>query len=235
MKEHIALTLDEKGQKSKTWRVIVLVLLVAGAVGTAAYASQGFTSGQWALFSTPTTTPTFTHTPVMPTATLWEPTETPTLTPTPTRAGPTSYVIDKGDTLYYVAEEYEVNIEALIAYNLDQGIDLTSFLQVGQEILIPPPDFQAPTLTPMPNDFSPGTIIEHTVRPGDILQLLAEEFNTTLDAILEENEDLSQDPDVLNVGQKVRIPINLLILTPATPTRQPSTTATPQLSKTPAP
>ena len=73
------------------------------------------------------------------------------------------------------------------------------------------------------------------MRPGDILQLLAEEFNTTLDAILEENEDLSQDPDVLNVGQKVRIPINLLALTPATPTRQPSTTATPQPSETPAP
>jgi len=204
-------------------------------LGTAAYAWQRYTAGQWVLFSTPTATPTFTHTPVVPTATLLEPTETLTLTPTATRSGPLSYVIKEGDTLYYVADQYEIDIEALIAYNLDQGIDLTYFLQVDQEILIPPPDFHAPTLTPMPSNVSPGTIIEYTVRPGDILQLLAEEFNTTLDAILEENEDLSENPDVLSVGQKVRIPVDLLALTPATPTRQPSATATPQPSATPTP
>jgi len=73
------------------------------------------------------------------------------------------------------------------------------------------------------------------VRPGDILQLLAEEFNTTLDAILEENEDLAENPDVLSVGQKVRIPVDLLALTPAPPTRQPSATVTPQPSATPTP
>jgi LysM repeat protein len=235
MKENTTLALAERGKSGKTWRVIALVVLVAGVLGAAAYAAQRYTAGQWTVFATPTATPTFTHTPVLPTATLFEPTETATLTPTATRSGPVSYVIQEGDTLYYVADEYEIDIEALIAFNLEQGIDLTSFLQVNQEILIPPPDFQAPTLTPMPSDVSPGTIIEYTVRPGDILQLLAEEFNTTLDAILAENEDLAEHPDVLSVGQKVRVPVDLLVLTPATPTRQPSATVTPQPSATPTP
>lgn len=235
MKENTTLALGERGKAGKTWRVIALVVLVVSILGAAAYAAQRYTAGQWTVFATPTATPTFTHTPVLPTATLFEPTETATLTPTATRSGPVSYVIQEGDTLYYVAGEYEIDIEALIAFNLEQGIDLTSFLQVNQEILIPPPDFQAPTLTPMPSDVSPGTIIEYTVRPGDILQLLAEEFNTTLDAILEENEDLAEHPDVLTVGQKVRIPVDLLVLTPATPTRQPSATVTPHPSATPTP
>ena len=235
MNENTTLTLDEKGKPGKTRRVIALLMVVISVLGAAAYAAQRYTAGQWTVFATPTPTPTFTHTPVLPTATLFEPTETATPTATATRSGPLSYVIQEGDTLYYVAGEYDIDIEALIAYNLEQGIDLTSFLQVDQEILIPPPDFRAPTLTPMPNDVSPGTIITYTVRPGDILQLLAEEFNTTLDAIMEENEDLAEHPDLLAVGQKVRIPVDLLALTPATPTRQPSATATPEPPATPTP
>ena len=87
----------------------------------------------------------------------------------------------------------------------------------------------------MPSNVTPGAIIEYTVRPGDILQLLAEEFNTTLDAIMKENEGLEENPDVLTVGQKLRIPLHVLALTPATPTRQPSATATLQASVTPTP
>lgn len=233
MKDNASLKLESSRRRIKTRPVITLLILVVGVLGAAAYVWPSYTVGQLSVFATPTATPTFTHTPVLPTATLHNPTETATATPT--RSGPVSYVIEEGDTLYYVAEKYTSDIEAIIAYNLEQGIDLTSFLQVGQEILIPPPDFQAPTLTPMPSDVSPGTIIEYTVRPGDILQLLAEEFNTTLDAILEENEDLAEHPDVLTVGQKVRIPVDLLVLTPATPTRQPSATVTPHPSATPTP
>ena len=235
MKDNTTLKLDSSRRTVKTRSVITLLIVVVGVLGTAAYVWPRYTAGQLSVFATPTATPTFTHTPVLPTSTLYNPTETATATPTATRSGPVSYVIQEGDTLYYVAEKYTSDIEALIAYNLEHGIDLTSFLQVGQEILIPPPDFQAPTLTPRPSDVTPGAIIVYTVRPGDILQLLAEEFNTTLDAILEENEELVENPDVLSVGQKLRIPVDLLALTPATPTRRPSATATLQASATPTP
>lgn len=235
MKDNASLKLESSRRRIKIRPVITLAILVVGVLGAAAYVWPRYTVGQFSVFASPTATATFTHTPVLPTVTLHNPTETATATPTTTRSGPVSYVIQEGDTLYYVAEKYAIDIEAIIAYNLEQGIDLTSFLQVGQEILIPPPDFQAPTLTPMPSNVTPGAIIEYTVRPGDILQLLAEEFNTTLDAILKENEGLEENPDVLTVGQKLRIPLHVLALTPATPTRQPSATATLQASVTPTP
>jgi len=64
------------------------------------------------------------------------------------------------------------------------------------------------------------------------LQLIAEEFNTTLDAILAENEELAKNPNVLSVGQTVRIPVDIISLTPATPTRQASETSLPEPSAT---
>lgn len=236
MNDKTGLTLDKRDKTGQTWRVITIVVVLIAIVGSAAYITQGYsTEPLTVFFATPTSTPTVTYTPVLPTVTISNPTESPTVAHTATRSGPTSYIIKEGDTLYYIADEYEVDIEALIAYNLEQDIDLTSFLQLNQEILIPPPDFKAPTLTPMPSGVSPGTIIEYTIRPGDILQLLAEEFNTTIDAIIEQNEELTENPNILTVGQKIGIPIDILMLTPATPTRQPSATPTTKPLSTPTP
>ncbi len=236
MNEKTGLQLDKKDNTTQSWRLPTIIAVIIAIVGLAAYITQGSSIKPLTIFfATPTSTPIVTYTPVLPTVTITTPTEPPTVTHTATRSGPISYIIKEGDTLYYVADEYGVDIEALIAYNLAQDIDLTSFLQVNQEILIPPPDFKAPTLTPMPSGVSPGTIIDYTIRPGDILQLLAEEFNTTIDAIVEQNEELSENPNILTVGKKIRIPIDIFMLTPATPTRQPSATPTHKPSSTPTP
>ena len=234
MKDKTGLSLNDSST-NRRWRIGLSIVLIVGLLGGAVYAWQQMGQDSLvalSLFATPTMTTVFTNTPVQPTSTLFIPTETSTITPTSTRSGPISYVIKEGDTLYFVAEEYEIDIQDLISFNTNQGVDLTSFLQVGQEILVPPPGYQSPTLTPIPEEFVPGSIIEHTIRPGDILQLLADEFNTTLDAILAENEGLSENPDILNVGQTVRIPVDVISLTPATPTRQPSDTPTPEPSAT---
>lgn len=238
MKEKTGLSLKENGTKSKNWRMGLSIMLIVALLGGAVYAWQQLSTDNLvtlSLFATPTTTTVFTSTPAQPTSTLFLPTETNTITPTSTRSGPISYVIKEGDTLYFIANEYEIDIQELIAFNTAQGVDLTSFLQVDQEILIPPPGFKAPTVTPIPDELTPGSIIEHTIRPGDILQLLAEEFNTTLDAILAENEEIAKNPDVLNVGQTVRIPVDIISLTPATPTRQASATSNPEPSATSIP
>jgi|TARA_B100000959_G_scaffold279928_1_gene340882 LysM repeat protein len=237
MKGKAGLSLNDSST-TRRWRIGLSVVLIIGLLGGAVYAWQQMGQDSLvalSLFATPTMTSVFTNTPVQPTSTLFDPTETSTITPTSTRSGAISYVIKEGDTLYFVAEEYEIDIQDLISFNTAQGVDLSSFLQVGQEILVPPPDYQAPTLTPIPDEFTPGSIIEHTIRPGDILQLLADEFNTTLDAILAENEELAENPDILSVGQIVRIPVDIIALTPATPTRQPSVTPTPEPSSTSTP
>ena len=237
MKDKASLSLNDSST-TRRWLIGLSIVLIIGLLGGAVYAWQQMGQDSLvalSLFATPTMTSVFTNTPVQPTSTLFVPTETSTITPTSTRSGAISYVIKEGDTLYFVAEEYEIDIQDLISFNTNQGVDLTSFLQVGQEILVPPPNYQAPTLTPIPDEFTPGSIIEHTIRPGDILQLLADEFNTTLDAILAENEELAENPDILSVGQIVRIPVDIIALTPATPTRQPSVTPTPEPSSTSTP
>lgn len=221
--------------KPRSVRVGVYTTLIVALLGGAVYAWQQLSEdnlGTLSLFATPTVTTVFTITPAVPTSTLFVPTETSTITPTSTRSGPISYVIKEGDTLYFISEEYEIDIQELIAFNAAQEIDLTSFLQVGQEILIPPPEFIAPTATLIPDELTPGSIIEYSIRTGDILQLIAEEFNTTLDAILAENEELAKNPNVLSVGQTVRIPVDIISLTPATPTRQASVTSFPEPSAT---
>jgi len=221
--------------KSRGWLIGVYTTLIVALLGGAIYAWQQLSENNLVtlnLFATPTTTAVFTITPAESTSTLFVPTETSTITPTSTRSGPISYVIKEGDTLYFISEEYAVDIQELIAFNAAQEIDLTLFLRIGQEILIPPPEFIAPTVTPIPDELTPGSIIDYSIRSGDILQLLAEEFNTTLDAILAENEELAKNPNVLSVGQTVRIPVDIISLTPATPTRQASETSFPEPSAT---
>jgi LysM repeat protein len=99
----------------------------------------------------PTPTPTFTPTVTPYTKTFvsaFTPTVEPTFTPTSTQRGAITYVIKEGDSLFFVAEDHGIDIQDLISFNAAQGVDLTSFLQVGQEIVVPPPDYKVPTLTP---------------------------------------------------------------------------------------
>lgn len=219
----------------RMWQIagVVLVILVVAGLGFGLFQllSGGF---EISLFSTPTPTPTFTPTPVLPTATLYlspTPTLTPSVTPSPTRSGPITHAVEEAENLIYIAGLYEVSLADLVAFNLENGIDLTTGeLAIGQEILIPPPDYEVeiPTSTPIPEDLFPGALIDYTVQPGDLLSLIAEEFNTTVDAILEANEGLD-NPDELNVGETIQIPYNLITLTPVspTPTTPPTRTPTP--------
>lgn len=216
------------GVEVKRWRAIIfwralLVLAILGFVGGIIYVFRQFSSGAWTLFATPTPTPTFTSTPVVPTATLFVPTVTPSPTATATRAGPETYTVEEGDNLAFIAAEFEVDVRDLVAFNLGQGIDLTSgIVQPAQEIIIPPPEYIRPTATPIATGLKPGTLIEYTIQPGDFLGGLAEAYNTTVDAIIEANEDL-ENPDDLIIGQVIQIPYDIIILTL---TATPSATAT---------
>ncbi len=110
------------------------------------------------------------------------------------------------------------------------GIDpSTQIVYPGQIILIPNPGMELPTATPIPSDLSSGTIIEYTIQAGDTLAGIASLFNSTVDAIIEENE--LDDPNAIFVGQQLLVPVN--IVTP-TATRPPtSTPLTPEATATP--
>jgi peptidoglycan endopeptidase LytF len=104
--------------------------------------------------------------------------------------GGTLYTIRAGDTLFSLAQRFNVTVDAIIQAN--PGIDPNN-LRVGQEICIP-------GTGPVP---CPGGTL-YTIRAGDTLFSLAQRFNVTVDAIIQANPGI--DPNNLRVGQVICIP-----------------------------
>jgi len=134
----------------------------------------------------PTPTPT-------PTSALPTPTSAPTFTPTlPPHI---TYRVEPGDSLWSIALEFGVTVEALMEAN---GLSEDTILDVGQELLIP----LVIEATPEPTSSPQGTI--YTVAPGDSLWSIALEFGVTVEALMEAN-GLSEDT-ILDIGQELIIP-----------------------------
>ncbi|HEX3032331.1 MAG TPA: LysM peptidoglycan-binding domain-containing protein [Bacillota bacterium] len=95
-----------------------------------------------------TTTPEPTTTTPEPTTTTPEPTTT---TPLPTTLPPNTfvYIVQPGDTLYKLAQQFNTTVNVLVALN---GITNPNVLSVGQPLLIPVP---ATTTTPEPTTTTP--------------------------------------------------------------------------------
>ncbi len=198
---------------------LAVVLIVVGVVLIFSLSSRG--GGLMALFASPTPTPTNTATPtatptITPSPTTTPtPSATPTITPTPTPDKPFPYEVQPGDTLVGIAEKFGVDVVTLMLYN---GLSNKTLLAPGLQIIIPLPNMEPPTPTPIPTGLPPGSLIEYFVRRGDTLQAIANRFNTTVEAILEANDMEIDDP--LYVGDIILVPINVLYLT-ATPTPTP--------------
>jgi LysM repeat protein len=169
---------------------------------------------------TPTTSPTETPEPPTATATI---TLTPTPSYTPTPEWPKEYIVELGDSLWTIAEEFGVTIELIVAYN---EIEDPNNVPIGTNLIIPEPDSDLPTETPLPEDLKPGDKIEYSVRPGDTLEIIAQRFGTTADAFAEEND--IEDQNNIGIG-------TILIITVGA-TSTPTNTALPETpTETPSP
>ena len=191
------------------------------------------------LFPTETLTPTLTFTPSNTSA----PTETPTITLTPTAtisptpSGPVGYIIQEGDTLFAIAERFNLGDDGILLIYQQNPELVSQFagnIQVGQTIQIPPPGTILLTRTPIPSNLPRGTLIEYTVLGGDTLAGIAARFNSLEQNIIDENA--IENANALQVGQVLQIPVNLITATatlpptstPVTPTvagGQPTPTA----------
>ena len=109
------------------------------------------------------------------------------------------------------------------------GLTYESILYAGDSLTIPNPDMERPTSTPLPPNLPRGAVIEYFVLPGDTLQLIAEEFLSTVERIIDENE-LEDDTTPIFPGQILRIPYYIV-----TPTFGPSPTPTTEVTPTPTP
>jgi LysM repeat protein len=190
---------------------------------------------------TPTITPTNTATATQTSTATVTPTVTSSATPTvsPTAAGPFIYKVVEGDTFFGIADRFQVDLATLLAIN---NIDPTNpRLDIGAELTIPGPDSEpVPTSTDYPLSVRAGTLVEYVVQVGDTLALIAYNFNTTIDAILEENA--IENMNLIEAGTLLTIPVNLVTpiptatvgtvtVTPTGPT--PTRTATPEATSAP--
>ncbi len=166
----------------------------------------------------PTATPHPTSTP-RPATPIASP--TPTLTPTPT-----IYTIQSGDTLLKIAIRFNISTEAIQEAN---GIVDPRFLQIGQTLIIPPPDEDpeappSPTPTPLPLDVTTinfqetrqGTLwcLGRVSNPGDtpLTEVVIEASLLDANGVLLSREATYTQLDVIPPKQSV--PFSILFKTP---------------------
>jgi LysM repeat protein len=215
--------------------IIIAGLLVLGGVILLVMWLTGPSKPLGALFATDTPTPTMTFTPTntsLPTETPTI-TSTPTITPTATFSTISRYTVQVGDSLFSIAEQYnlgEDGIALILLLNPYGGTNETTGFPIGidpgtqnilpgQEITLPYPGMPYPTSTPIPANLPRGTKLDYTVQSGDTLAGIASLFNSSEEQIIKENE--LADPNSIQVGQLLIIPAN--IVTP-TATRPPTST-----------
>lgn len=200
---------------------LAVVLLVVGVFFVVLWFTGDSPPALPGFLATKTFTPTVTSTALPPTAT-----PTITLTPGPiftaTPEGPLTYLVESGDTLSSIADQFGVEILLLMAYN---GITDADQVFVNDELIIPIPGSELPTPTPLPENLLPGQEIQYMVLPGDTLETIAAEFNSTAEAIAERNE--IEDTNAIGVGQILNIPVNIATPTPTFTPSVPEDTETP--------
>ena len=202
--------------------VITLILLGLGRLQARESGVEILATDSLTPSNSQTPPPTRTSpTPAPPTVTRTL-TPLPSMTPTPTVAGPLVYVVKQGDTLLSIAEDFDVDLQVILAVN--DTLTYDSVLAIGQEILIPPDDIEFPTATSLPDDLPRGFEIEYIVLPGDTIAAIAAKFNSTIDAIVEKNE--LEDASTIELGRLLIIPSNLVT---------PTESLVPAPSETPAP
>jgi LysM repeat protein len=199
---------------------MAVVLLVVGLFLVVLWLTGENPPAVPAFLASRTPTPTVTPTPPPPT-------ETPTITNTPepsltpTASGPTEYTVEVNDTLFSIAEKFGVTMDLLISFN---GLTDPNNIGVGSKLLIPPADSELPTETAVPTGLPRGSRIEYVVKTGDTLVSIAAKYNSTAEAIALENK--VKVTDVLFVGTKLVVPVNIATPTPTVPGPVGSPTAT---------
>ena len=95
------------------------------------------------------------------------------------------YIVQSGDTLYGIASKYGVTVADIIELN-NLG---TTVLSVGQQLLIP--------------NQATDTTTTYTVKAGDTLYSIANQFGVTINEIISSN---NLNSTVLQIGQVLTIP-----------------------------
>ena len=193
-------------------------------------ATSTASASQTAAAITPSATPTpsVTMTPSV--------TSTPSTTPTPTQTqlplevrfpNTITHVVQRGESVFIIAQLYGTTIEAIAEAN---GLSGNYLIHVGQNLIVP-----VPVPAPATSTYTPEPVVvvtatpavpvpplgaggTYTVRPGDNLSRIARLFNTNV-------ETLAQLNGIVNVN---RIQVGQVIQLPSAPETQPTPTPAPE-------
>jgi LysM repeat protein len=108
------------------------------------------------------------------------------------------YIVARGDTLKGLATRFSTTVDALLAAN--KNITNANVIYEGQRLTV----YVSPT-TPPPSTPPPASGQTYYVKKGDTLRKIAAKFNTTVDAILKVNTNIS-NPNLIYVGQAIKLP-----------------------------
>jgi LysM repeat protein/N-acetylmuramoyl-L-alanine amidase len=108
----------------------------------------------------------------------------------PTGIAEKTYIVQVGDSLWKIANQFGITVDALKAAN---GLT-NNLISIGQQLLIP-------TVTPEPS--VPGDYIVYTVQAGDSLWKIANQYGVSVDDIIELNQ---LDTTTLTINQQLLIP-----------------------------
>lgn len=105
-----------------------------------------------------------------------------------------TYIVKSGDSLYKIANQYNTTVDELKRIN-----NLTTnILSIGQVLKLPAQTSQDTT-----PEVTPATTTTYTVKKGDSLYKIANQYNTTVDAIKSAN---NLTTNTLQIGQTLKIP-----------------------------
>ncbi len=111
------------------------------------------------------------------------------------------YIVARGDTLRSLASRFGTTVDALFAANPD--ITNANVIYEGQRLKV----YSGP-VTPPPNNPPPPSGQVYYAQRGDTLRKIAAKFNTTVDAILRVNPQIT-NPNLIYVGQAITVPADV--------------------------
>ena len=106
-----------------------------------------------------------------------------------------TYVVQSGDSLYSIANEFDVSVQDIVDWN---NLD-NDFLQIGQELIVVDPSNGEEPEEPEPDPEEPEDNI-YVVQSGDYLYGIANQFGISVQDIIDWND---LESDFLQVGQEL--------------------------------
>lgn len=135
----------------------------------------------------------------------------------------TTYVVQKGDTLYSLSKKFQLTVGELRAAN---NLSESDVIKVGQKITIPEADIGTAAALSSTNSKSISNSTKtkvYTVQKGDTLYSLARKNNISVaDLMVLNNFDSSK---VIKIGEKIKIP-DLTVASEKTPVTNVSNNTT---------